>query len=54
MSHWIIPASLMTLGSDTGKTTCHMIGLDKRGEIVLARRFHGPESAPGLQIFLHV
>ena len=33
-----IPASLTTLGIDMGKTTCHMIGLDKCGEIVLREK----------------
>ncbi len=33
-----IPANLTTLGIDTGKTTCHMIGLDNGGEIVLREK----------------
>ena len=38
MSRKIIPANLTTLGIDMGKTTCHMVGLDACGAIVLREK----------------
>jgi transposase len=47
MSHKTAATAVQTIGSDTGKNTLHLIGLDDKGPIVLREKIPAAGSQPG-------
>jgi hypothetical protein len=39
LAHIALKTTLFTLGIDLGKTTFHLVGMNRRGEVALRRRF---------------